>query len=157
MHALLLTAAASALAAGCGRPDKALEGSLTEVVDLTYRTADLTRGESDLAVRFVAPQGAGENVVLRLTVSTLGTLVNANEPIDLAEPDANGQVRGTVTRNVLEDPLQTLPAIARGELVFDRPLEGAGRVKGELHITFAQGTTVASGRTVFGPFEAKVE
>lgn len=149
--ALVLTVSA------CGPEEHALEGSLSEVVNLRFRDADLTLGESELALRFIAPQGAGENVVLRVTASTLGTSVDAQETLDLAELDPVGAQRGRITRAVHEDPLTELPPLQRGGLVFDRsPLAGE-RVTGSLHVTFAQGTELASGRTVFGSFEARVQ
>ncbi|MBX5483783.1 MAG: hypothetical protein IRZ16_18320 [Myxococcaceae bacterium] len=127
------------------------------MLDLTYRTVDVSQGQSDLAVRFVQPQGLGENVVLRVAVSLLGTSVDAGEAIDLAEPDALGNPRGRASRAVIDDPLQELPPIGRGELLFHRTLLPGETVPGELHITFSEGTTLASGRTVFGSFEAKVQ
>lgn len=141
----------------CGRAEPLLEGSLSEVVGLKYRTADVTQSQDELALRFVMPQGISENVVLRLTVSTLGTTIEANAPWNLAEEDPLGRQRGSVSRNVIEDPLERFPEIERGELVFERPLQFGARVPGSFHVTFVQGTELASGRTVFGTFEAKVQ
>lgn len=141
----------------CGPEEHRLEGSLTEVMDLTWRKADVQQSQNELALRFVYPQGAGEDVVLRVTASLLGTSVDAREPVDLAEPDALGNQRGRVTRAVTDDPMQDFPAIARGELTFQKPVTPGTTVAGDIHITFVAGTSAANGRTVFGDFEARVE
>jgi GTP-binding protein len=57
-------------ASGCAGEDKALEGSLSEVVDLHFRTADVLTSESELSLRFVQSHGAGEDVVLRVPPGT---------------------------------------------------------------------------------------
>jgi hypothetical protein len=69
---------------------------------------------------------------------------------------AEGPLRGAVSRSVLEEPARAFPDIARGELVFDGYLDSGKTVTGELHVTFANGTDVYSGRTLFGRFEATV-
>ena len=154
---LCVCAIATATLCACGPESHHLEGSLSEVMDLTWRTSDVQQSQNELSLRFVQPQGVGENIVLRVTVSTSGTSVDPDEPVDLAEPDALGNKRGRVTRNVTDDPLQELPEVARGELVFHNPVTSGQTIPGEVHITFVEGTTVANGRTVFGTFEAKVE
>ena len=147
---------ASLTLSACG-PEHALEGSLTEVVDLTFTKVDVQRSEDELAVRFLRPQGIGDDVVLRVSAGLLGTAVDANNPIDLAESDPVGNQRGRVTRNVLDDPLTDFPELERGELVFHKSVISGKTIPGEFHLTFARGTKLANGRTVFGTFEAKVQ
>lgn len=140
----------------CGGEDRALDGSLSEVLDLTYRKTEVVQTDDELAVRFVMPQGAGEDVVLRVTASLVGTRVDPREPLDLTEEDALGTVRGRVGRSVSGDPLTEFPPLRRGVLTFGQHLEAGARVDGEVRLTFDNGTHLASGRTVFGTFEAQV-
>lgn len=154
---LLAAASLVTLLTACGPEQHQLEGSLTEVVDLRWRSADVQLGENELSLRFLQPQGMGQNVVLRVTASLLGIAVDANEPINLAEPDLAGHKRGRITRSVVDDPLTEFPEVERGELTFHRSIVSGATVPGEVHITFAQGTKLANGRTVFGSFEARVE
>ncbi len=142
-------------ASGCGR-DPALDGSLTELVDLSYRKVEVVKTVDELALRFVMPQGAGEDVVLRVSASLVGTRVDAREPLDLTEEDALGQVRGKVARSVQGDALTQFPPLQRGQLTFEKELQEGALVEGELNLTFENGTHAASGRTVFGRFEARV-
>jgi hypothetical protein len=145
-----------ALLCGCGG-DHVLEGSLTEVLDLKYQKVDVVRNPDDLAVRFLMPQGAGDNVVLRLSVDLAGTTLDANKPFDLASTGLQGNQRGSISRDVLDDPLTSFPQLVRGELTFDHaPLAGEA-VSGDFRATFENGTELASGRTVFGTFEATVQ
>jgi hypothetical protein len=146
-----------ALLSGCGTRDHVLEGSLTEVLDLDYQKVDVVRNPDDLAVRFLMPQGAGDNVVLRLSVDLAGTTIDANKPFDLASTGLQGNQRGSISRSVLDDPLTSFPLLVRGELTFDHaPLAGE-KVSGDFRATFENGTELASGRTVFGTFEATVQ
>lgn len=147
----------SALCA-CGGPrEQRLEGSLSDVVDLRFRKVEILQHDTELAVRFIDARASSEDVVLRLAVSLLGTSVDPREKVDLAEPDAAGKQRGSVSRAVLDDPLTSFPEIERGGLLLQKPVTTGAVVPGELHVTFGQGTHVASGRTVFGTFEAKVQ
>ncbi len=140
--------------AGCG--DTALDGSLTEVVDLSYQRVEVVRAGDELAVNFVFPQGAGEDVVLRVSAYVLGTRMNPREPLDLTGEDPLGRVRGRVARSVQGDPLTTFPPLQRGSLTFRQELREGAVVDGNLNLTFENGTHAASGRTVFGRFEARV-
>lgn len=142
---------------GCGSGNHQLEGSLSEVLDLTYQSVDVVKNPDDLSVRFLMPQGAGDNVVLRLSVDLAGTSIDARETFDLTSLGLQGNPRGTVSRSVLDDPLTTFPRMKRGELTFNHRVIPGEAVSGEFRITFENGTELASGRTVFGTFEATVQ
>jgi hypothetical protein len=144
LGALLLTAT------GCGPEDRTIEGSLSEVVELRYRKVDVLMNPTELSLRFLEPQGAGENVVLRVSVDLTGTQLDAIETFDLAE-------RGKVSRSVLDDPLTSFPAIRLGQLTFRRSLVSGDTVPGEFNVTFVNGTELSSGRTAFATFEALVQ
>lgn len=152
--AAVLAASGAAVLCACGPGERALQGSLSEVLDLRFNAADVVQSDRELSLRFLWKEGTTEDVVLRVTASTLGTSVDAQKTLDLAEEDPSGRQRGRVTRLVQDDPLTTLPPLRRGGLTFQRSLIPGQTVPGELHITFAQGTDLASGRTVFGTFEA---
>ena len=59
-------------------------------------------------------------------------------------------------RDVLNDPRKTYPTIQIGTLIFNSRPEAGAKVTGDFNITFTNGIETASGRTVFGHFEAKV-
>ncbi len=152
-------ALAVAVLAACGAPKgppHRLEGSLSVLMDLRYDLAQIDLSNQDVAVRFVRKRSEGEDVVLKVTASLLGTAVDANEPIDLAEQTPAGAQRGTLSRNVFDDPRRELPALERGRLLFKSSVVPGANVAGEVSATFENGTHFASGRTVFGSFTAEV-
>ncbi len=53
---------ASTLAA-CA-PAKTLEGSVTPLLDLSYERAEAQASRTDVSVRFLRPQGEGEDTIL---------------------------------------------------------------------------------------------
>ncbi len=146
------------LAGGCGPSDeRMIEGSLSEVVNLRYSKVDIVKNEDELSVRFLQPQGPGEDVVLRLSVDLAGTSIDANETFDLASLDLDGNQRGTISRSVLDDPLTSFPQLRQGELTFRRSVISGETIPGEFRVTFVNGTELASGRTAFATFEATVQ
>jgi hypothetical protein len=155
---LLLTGLACALAA-CA-PGHALEGSLTPLLDLHHERVEAQRSEDgrEVSVRFLRARGAGEDTVLKVAVNLEGHEPQPRQPIDLSQRvgGESGPQRGSVSRDVLDEPARGFPALARGGLTFHGPLEPGRRVSGELHLTFTPGTDVYSGRTLFGRFEASV-
>jgi hypothetical protein len=165
-----LAAALLALAA-CGPQDPKvprhrLEGSLGQVLDLGYDEVRVQLAPEDVSVLFVrvrasdgtADAGAStsEDYPFKVAVDLLGAPPFGAVRVDLAEQDEAGVQRGVFSRNVLGDPRREFPAAVRSTLYFDRvPVEG-GVVKGDFHVTFEDGIEAASGRTVFGSFDAKV-
>lgn len=139
-------------------PHQALEGSVTERLDLTYEQVEARASNTEVSVSFLKPQGAGQDTILKVAAKLGGVSLEPRVPIDLAQRvgSAEGPQRGAVSRSVLDEPVRAFPAIARGELVFDDYLDSGKTVTGELHITFVTGTDVYSGRTIFGRFEATV-
>ena len=156
MRALPL--AMALLSLGCGKgPPHFLEGSLSAVMALGYATVVAQPSTDALAVRFVLPRGeAGEDTVLEVAVDLHGTAFTPGVALDLAELSPAGQQRGSLSRNVLDDPRRTFPPLQRGTLLLDRALEPEARVSGELRATFENGVLAASGHTVFGTFQAGV-
>lgn len=143
--------------AGCG-PGRggALEGSLSVVLDLTYKEARVELSEQEVSVSFVRPKGSGEDTVLKVTARLEGVALEPGVALDLAEPLSAGGQRGVVSRNVLDDPRRDFPPLQRGRLLLEGAVTPGARVPGEVSATFENGTELASGRTVFGSFEGSV-
>lgn len=146
------------LLTACGQGPH-LEGSVTALLDLRYETAEALADESEVSVRFLTAQGAGENTILKVAARLDGLQLTPGVKIDLAEvlgssPDA--PQRGTVSRSVLDEPQRPFPRLLRGGLTLDKALTPGAKVPGEFHVTFVNGTDVYSGRTLFGRFEATV-
>jgi hypothetical protein len=154
-----LTAAAglALVAAGCGDGSKRVEGSLSELLDLRYQSVTLGVQDTTVALRFVEPQGSGENVVLEVTGNFEGVGLTENVALKLEERLPSGAQRGVVTRNVFNDPRKTFPELERGKLtVATLPGDPGTKVRGSFTVTFVAGTEFGSGRTAFADFEAKV-
>lgn len=172
-----MSRAAGALAAllliGCESPQ--VDGSLGELIDLRYQETRITFNPPldftvpleerllptrAVAVRYVTPQGDGENVIWQVT-ARLGGLDYGVEwavgtEVDLAEYWGSSQ-RGQVSRNVLDEPGRTYPPLERGTFLLAHiPTEGQP-VRGRFSVTFENGTDFASGRTVFQDFQAVIE
>lgn len=140
---------------GCG--PQMLEGSLTELLSLHYDTVEVTRSDDTLAVRFYTPRGKGQDLVLAVAAHTGGLDPKPGQTIDLAEEAPSGQQRGELTRNVLNDPRTTLPALQIGTLTLDALPEETGQVvTGRFNVTFVECIDFGCGRTVFGSFKGKV-
>jgi hypothetical protein len=138
----------------CGPPS--LSGSLTEILDLHYKSSEVQLDSTSVSVRFVSPQGGGENVVLKVAGSLVGTTLTPPAMLDLAADAPDGNQRGQVSRNVLGDPRTTFPPLAHGFLhLLTTPVQGQ-QVTGDFSITFVEGSDVANGRTAFGSFHATV-
>lgn len=172
--ALGLAVSAMALCACNNDPSKTppkfrLEGSLSQVMDVGYDEARVLLSAADVSLLFVRVRplgspsaddggavGQSEDYPLKIGYRLLGDPVGGR--VDLASLDMNGAQRGTVSRNVANDPRNTLPLILRGTLYFDGPLDPNAVVGGDFHITFENGIEAASGRTVFSKsFSARVQ
>ena len=148
-------------------PKFRLEGSLGQVMDLGYDEVRVLLAPSDVSLLFVrlhpvgsvfddAGVGVSEDYPLKVAYRLLND--PAGGRVDLAARDPNGAQRGTLSRNVANDPRNTLPPILRGTMYFDRPLDRDAVVGGDFHITFENGIEAASGRTVFSTsLTAKVQ
>ncbi len=151
---LLLAAAVFFTACGPGGAAP-LDGSLTAVMDVTYDRATLEATDGYLSLRFLKKRGEVEDTVLKVGVIIDGAVPAHSVQYDLAEAMSGGQ-RGTATRNVLEDPDHTVfPRLSRGMFRADGDLTKAKTVQGEVSLTFVQGNETASGRAIFGAFEAE--
>lgn len=173
---VVLASALALLGAACGDPSKTppkyrLEGSLTQVMDLSYDEARILIAPNDVSLQFVRikrletlendggmqMQGVSEDYPLKIAYMLNGDPPPMGGRVDLAEPLGTAQ-RGVFSRNVQGDPRNTFPPIVRGTLSFDKPVAPASLViSGDFHITFENGTEVSSGRTVFSNYTAKVQ
>ncbi|MBI3181901.1 MAG: hypothetical protein HYZ28_07130 [Myxococcales bacterium] len=155
----LVTAGVCFAALGCGPqdgPKYRLEGSLGVLLDLRYDFAQVEMSIEQVAVVFARNREEGQDTAMKVTANLLGAAVEADSPLDLAEITPSGAQRGVISRNVFEDPRKTFPKLQRGRLVFRRSPISGETVPGEVSFTFENGTDLASGRTVFGKFEASV-
>ena len=175
--------AAVGLAAACGpvQPGKSapryrLEGSVGQVMDLGYDEARIQASANDVALTFVrvlalddttadggtsSMVGNIEDITFKMALALRGQPQPVQVRVDLTEEDANMNQRAVFSRNVRNDPRTTFPRIVRGTLYLDRAIvDDAGipaeYVGGDFHVTFENGIEAASGRTVFGNFNAKV-
>ena len=105
-------------------PKFRLEGSLGQVMDVGYDEARVLLSAADVSLLFVRVRplgspgaddggaaGQSEDYPLKIGYRLLGDPVGGR--VDLASLDMNGAQRGTVSRNVANDPRNTLPLISR--------------------------------------------
>lgn len=162
-------------------PKFRLEGSLGQVMDLGFDEARILVAPEDVSLVFVrirplsggAPSDGGglpdplasgnsEDYPLKIAWRLVDEqLPEVGARLDLTEPTSSSPTapqRGTVSRNVNNDPRTTFPRLSRGTLRFDRALDPDARVGGDFHLTFENGIEVASGRTAFSTaFTARVQ
>jgi hypothetical protein len=154
-------------------PSFRLEGSLSQLMNLGYDEARIRLSIDSLSVDFVrkrplgsaslpdggtAEVGTSEDFVLQLGYLLLGDPPPSDQRVDLTFLDQNGASRTSLARNVLNDPRRTFPNLRVGSLYLDKAPDPLAMnvVNGEFNLTFENGVQVASGRTVFGRFSAKV-
>ena len=173
--AIPVAAAVVGVALACG-PTK-VEGSLQEILDLTYQDIKLGFAGDQIAVRWTRPRGTGQDTVLEVSEKLDGLTVRTGDYVDLAAPlpdfalndgGVDGgdllpdgglvdQQRGLVTRDVFNDPRKDFPLISDGFMVlYDVPRDG-GTVNGSFSVTFQRCVDFGCGRTVFGDFKATVQ
>ena len=163
MKGVLFTALWALAGLGCSPPQ--LQGSLSVLLDLTYKTSELSVVNDQASLSFLRPitgdfaadaGPAGEDLVLRVVTTLSGQAVTAKTSFNLADVLPNGSQRGQVSRNVLNDPTQSFPLIDRGTfVVYQNPASGQ-YINGYFSVTFQEGIAEASGRTVYANFTAKV-
>ncbi|MEW5740902.1 MAG: hypothetical protein AB1938_18425 [Myxococcota bacterium] len=179
--ATLLLAGLGLWACGSVQPGKTpprhrLEGSVGQVMDLGYDEVRISETMDDVSVLFVRVQtlddflpdggtsntaGTIEDYPFKVALALRGQPTPVDVRVDLTEEDNNMNQRGVFSRNVRQDPRTSFPRAVRGTLYLSRPLfDDAGipndYVSGDFHVTFENGIEPASGRTVFGNFNAKV-
>jgi len=151
-----------ALSMGCGPgtgAKHALEGSLSVVMDLGWDDCVLdTTSPDEIALRFTRNNKGAMDTPLKIVWAQAGQELITPATIDLAEmrPDDMNRQRSIVSRNVLDDSRRVFPLLIRGKMTFFDKIASDSTVKGQLNITFENGIDFANGRTVFGPFTAKV-
>jgi hypothetical protein len=139
----------------CGPPF--VEGSLSTLLDLHYKNVFVETSPAEVAVRFSMPRGQGDDTVLRVSAKLDGTQLFANIEFDLAETISDGTQRGTVSRQVVNDPHQTFPSIKIGKLVLvDLPGDVGSKVRGNFDVRFDDCIQFACGYTAFATFTGEV-
>jgi hypothetical protein len=138
----------------CG--PKEVQGSLSQVIDLRYTSVQAVTDGTIESVKFVTPQGAGVSIVLEVSAQISDLLLTPNAIINLAETGPNGAQRGTISRDVLNDPFTTFPPLQRGTLQLGALLTPKAKTAGNFAVTFALGNTSVSGTTAFANFTAEV-
>ncbi len=148
-----------------------IQGSASSVMTLLFDEARIIATEDDVSVLFVRSRplgatlldggqdesGTSEDYPLKVTYKLLGTTFPTKGRVDLAELiSESAGPRGVISRNVLNDPKRDFPDVIRGTLFIDRSIVTNKTVNGDFNVTFADGTDVASGRTAFASFSAKV-
>lgn len=152
-----------------------LEGSVGQLFDLGYDEARIQLATEDVALLFVRTRpletrlpdgglamnemtGVTEDYPIKISYALWNDEIPVKTRVNLAEvdPDDPKKHRAVVTRDVLNDPRKTYPTIHIGTLIFNSRPEAGAKVTGDFNITFSNGIETASGRTVFGHFEAKV-
>jgi hypothetical protein len=154
-------------------PKYYLEGSLGQVMSIGYDEARVLMTGEDVSLTFVrihpftdttADGGSGAGGAAGTTedypVKVTYTIVDGGTPegvrVDLTELDTAGKQRGIVSRYVLNDPRRDFPDLSRGTMYFAKKILPNTVVHGDFNCTFDAGIESASGRTVFGTFDAKV-
>lgn len=146
-----LALVALAALAGCG--PSGLSGSLNAVMDLSYDAVELRQTPDEVAVAFVR---TGGDTALQVTASLKDVTLVAGAPLNLAEKLTATSQRGVLSRNVRDDTTTRFPELERGTLTLQQVPAAGATVEGTFNATFVQGPTEPYGRTVSGPFRAKV-
>ncbi len=170
--------AVALVCASCGPVDPknppakyTIQGSVSSVMTLLFDEVRITATEEDVSLLFVRARplgatlldggqdtsGTSEDYPMKISYRLLGTAFPPKGRVDLAELISESEgPRGIASRNVLNDPKRAFPPIRRGTLYVDRSIASNSSVNGDFNVTFADGTDVASGRTAFASFTAKV-
>ncbi len=152
-----------------------LEGSATQLYDFGYDEARILVTDTDIALLFVRTRalqsvlpdggfidtemtGMSEDYPIKITYSLWGEEHPLKRRVNLAEVtnDEAKNPRAVVSRDVLNDPRKKYPKIQIGTMILNNSLAPGNRVSGDFNVTFTNGTETASGRTVFGSFNARV-
>lgn len=141
------------LLAACGG-ERALEGSLAEAFDLSFTGIELHQSPKAFQVSYL--RADGREIVIRVTVVTVGIELEPGVAVDLPGEYEPGHPRATVVRAVAGEPLKTLPAVAQGSFTLDAVVAAGQRTGGSFFIRFGQGGDVGEGRTLNGKFTGKV-
>lgn len=157
--------------AGCTKPT--VEGSLSEIMDLSYEKVELiasrdrsTGALNAVSVRFarlLGDAGLSEDVALEVGANLAPTQqmpeFKARTKVDLTEVVGEKQ-RGLVYRSTLDDPNHVFPPLKYGYLTLNTlpqtPAVPGQKISGSFSVTFELGTTSDNGRTAFKTFEAIV-
>jgi hypothetical protein len=178
---LRLPAAVAAALVGVACGQTKIEGSLGEILDLTYQDIKLGFAGAQVAVSWTRPRGSGTDAVLVVSEKLDGLSVYTGDEVDLAaqlpefalldagllDPDGGVLVgpdggvslqRGLVTRDVFNDPRHDFPGLSNGFMVlYDVPGDAGTTVRGSFSVTFDRCVDFGCGRTIFGDFKATVQ
>jgi hypothetical protein len=152
----LLGAVSVVWLAACGPEVTGADGSLTEILDLSFDRADLEVSADSVALRLIKYRGAQEDTALKIGVLMQGAKLIPGVGLNLAEAMQPQGQRGVVSRNVYEDDHHEFPALHRGRIVLEDDPAKALTLRGEFSVTFEQGYQFGAGRTVHALFQAGV-
>jgi len=145
-----LVPALLALAGGCS-PVNSLEGSLTEVLDLSFTAVEVSITDSAVIIDYYRPNAESRDIVFKLVAQVKPTDVVPGKSIDLGPAD-DGTARASCTRSVANDPIRNLATIKSGELTLSAVPTLDQPVHGDFRVTLGEGGDAGKGRTAFGNF-----
>lgn len=147
----LLAAALLALAAGCGSGNT-LEGSLSEILPMDFKEAEVAITESEVVLSYWKPKGQGRDVVFKLVVNIAPTEVAPNQEYKL-DPLPDGTAFAVCTRAVADDPIHSFAAVRYGTFLLDAVPTVDRPVAGHFRVTLGEGGDAGKGRTAYGDFK----
>ncbi len=139
------------LLAGCA--SAALDGSISEALDLSFSSTQILKNDKALQIDYL--RSDGREVVMRITVVTEG--VDLSKTVELGGEYAPGHPRASVSRAVDGEVVMVLPPIAKGTLDLDHAPQIGQDLSGSFGLSFGQGGDVGSGRSLSGKFDGMVQ
>ncbi len=147
-------AALIAVAAGCGKGDNSLDGSLSEVFDLDVSTVHVLRNDNAFAVSYEANNGRDIDLVLRFTLALDELQFTKGRTIRLQGTTDGGVNRATLLHNAAGEPARVLPAVRTGEFQLTQGGNPGEVSAGNFSVSFVSDGSYGSGRGVTGTFHA---
>jgi hypothetical protein len=138
-------------ASACAEND--LSGSLSEVFPLDISQTAVAVNADALQVTYLLNRDVFVDVVARVSIGISDLTLKPGLKVAL-----DGELDGGVRRCVVAhapggEPVRTLPAIARGDLVIDEGGHAGELTRGNFSVLFAsEGGDLGNGRTLVGSF-----
>jgi hypothetical protein len=144
--------------AACSPPNT-LQGSLGELVDLTFEKVEVQASSNLLLIQYQhTPHGGGLEVPFQLELTPPpGQPLADGVQLDLSKTDADGNPLVSTSREAPNDPRHTLPPIKLGTLTLTSNFAPGSTASGQFHILFGTGGDVGEGRTVDGTFSVTAQ
>ena len=142
--------------AACSPPNT-LQGSLSELVDLTFEKVEVQVSPNLLLIQFQhSPKGGGLEIPFQMELTPPPGKALANGVVlDLSKIDGNGNPETRCSREATNDPRHTLPPVKIGSLTLATDFAPGDTAAGEFHILFGTGGDVGEGRTLNGTFSVQ--